>query len=162
MTGTLSDEKVLSIVDEMVGILRAPDPDPLLWHILDGLPLTAHDVAKIIGAVAIAAADMSLQAVGIHTGPARDQGVDQIRLMFQVPPDDVPDWEKAAGALVVEASNFLTANPGQDADAHADALANRAAAIATHGLEFALRTLGAELHCIRALLHGDTRGVIRR
>ena len=162
MTGTLTDEKVLSIIDEMIGILREPDPDPLLWHILDGLALTAHDVAKIIGAAAIAAAEMSLQAVGIHPGSARDQGVEQIRLMYQVPLDDVPDWEKAAGVLVVESANFLTANPGGEANAHADALANRAAAIATHSLEFALRTLGAELHCMRALLEGDTRGVIRR
>ncbi len=95
---------------------------------------------------------MSLQAVGIHPGSARDQGVERITLMYQVPPDDVPDWEKAAGALVAESANFLTANPGEEANAHADALANRAAAIATHSLEFALRTLGAELHCMRALL----------
>lgn len=162
MTSTLSDEKVLSIVDEMVGILRDPDPDPLLWHILDGLALTTHDVAKIIGAAAIAAGDMSLQAVGVHAAAVRDRGdSERVRLMYQVPPDDVPDWEKAAGALVVEASNFMLAS-GPEADAHADALAARAAAIATHGLEFALRTLGAELHCIRALLEGDTRGVIRR
>jgi hypothetical protein len=155
MTGTLTDEKVLSIVDEMVGILRQPDPDPLLWHILDGLALTTHDVAQIIGAVAIAAGNMSLQAAGV------DASAERVRLMYQVPSDDVPDWEKAAGALLTEAANFMLAT-GDEAEAHADALANRAAAIATHGTEFALRTLGAQLAAIRSLLMGDTWGVIRR
>lgn len=163
MTSTLSDEKVLSIVDEMVGILRDPDPDPLLWHVLDGLALTERDVAKILGAAAIAAATLSLRAVGIDVAAART-GSDQerVRLMYQVPADDVPDWEKAAGALVAEASNFMLAASGPECDAHADALANRAAAIATHSHEFALHTLGAQLGAIRSLQMGDTWGVIRK
>lgn len=161
MTRTLTDEQVLSLIDEMVGILRDPDPDLLLFHILDGLALTTHDVAQLIGAAAVAAGNMSLQAVGIDAAAARAAGnQERVRIMFQVPADDVPDWDKAAGALLVEASNFMLAS-GPEADAHADALADRTAAIANHGLEFALRTLGAELGCIRSLLTGDTWGVMR-
>jgi len=162
VTRTLTDEQVLSLIDEMVGILRKPDPDPLLWHILDGLALNTHDVAQLLGAAAVAAGNMSLQAVGIDAAAVRAAGAqERVRIMFQSPADDVPDWDKAAGALLVEASNFMLAS-GPESDAHADALANRTAAIATHGMEFALRTLASELGCIRSLLMGDTWGVIRR
>lgn len=162
MTRTMTDEKILSVVDEMVGILSQPYPDPLLWQIVKRLAPTSHDIAELIIAVAAAAGSMSLQAIGIDPAAASAAGnQERVRLMYQVPADDIPDWEKAAGALITEATNFILTS-GADADAHADALMNRAAAITNHGTEFALRTLGAELGSIRQLVMGDTWGVIRR
>ncbi|MFI2363961.1 hypothetical protein [Promicromonospora sp. NPDC019610] len=158
----MSDGEVLAAVAEMLDLLHDDDPNPALADLLERLPLSTLNLAKLIGTVAVQAAELSLRAAGVDTGVAADrEAVAQVSLGYHNPPDDVPDWEKAAGALLVAACDFVLARRGHDT-AQLDALGARSQDIPRRGLQFALLTLAELLTQIRRLLEGDLRGVVRR
>lgn len=161
MTRTMSDGEILGTVAQMLRTLTEPDPDPYLFRILEDLPLGAPlNMSKLLGAVGVAAATVTLKAAGIHTDEDR-AAVAHVGMGFDAAPDDVPAWAKDAVQLIAAACNFQVAPAGADSP-QADAVTLEAQAIATQGTEYALRAMGDVLGHIRHLTHGDARGVMVR
>uniref|UniRef100_UPI003F4909CF hypothetical protein n=1 Tax=Promicromonospora sp. CA-291202 TaxID=3240016 RepID=UPI003F4909CF len=158
----MTDEDVAAVTDQMIAILRDdPDPDPMLFGVLEPLPLTGLNLTKIMVTLAIADAGMSFRTLGIDLDdPAERADVTVVNLGFHLPADDVPDFEKAAGELLVLAAEFLLMDVEQG-EAQGNALAKRTAEIVETGPEFAFWTLTSTLSHMRALLWGDTSGVVR-
>lgn len=161
MTRTMSDEDIAAVAEQMITILSDPDPDPMLFGVLESLPLTKLNLTKIMLTLAVADAGMSFRALGIDLDdPTARADVTLVNLGFHLPPDDMPDFEKAAGELLVLAAELLLMDV-ERSEAQGKALAKRTAEIVEKSPEFAFWTLSATLSHMRSLLWGDTRGVER-
>lgn len=159
MSREMTDDEVVAVVEALVGTLREPDPDPVLFQILYTVPLSPLNLTKILGAVATAAATATLQAAGVDLDDPADRARRWVRMHTIMPADDTADWEKSAGELVAVACAFVLASDEHNAD-RAQALADASSLVALRGSEYLFRTLAATLAHIRRLVHGDTRGVV--
>lgn len=158
MTRELTNAEVLATTDELLTILRKPDPDPALLDLLYALPPSGANLTKLLAAVAITAGTATLQAAGVDLDDPAERGRFRTRTHTAMPVDDTAGFELAAAELVNLGCAFVLAD---DDDDQADALAAAANDVVTRGAEFTFLTLGAELSHLRRLLNGDTRGVIR-
>lgn len=158
MTRELTDAEVLATTEEMLAILREPDPDPMLFGLLYALPLSGRNLTKLLGAVATTAGTATLQAAGVDLDDPAERARFSVRTRTSMPADDTPGFEMAAGELVNLGCAFVLADDDADQVEALQAAANR---VVARGPEFTFLTLGAALAHIRRLLHGDTRGVIR-
>ncbi|MFI6424760.1 hypothetical protein [Promicromonospora sp. NPDC050880] len=158
MTRELTDAEVLATTEEMLAILREPDPDPMLFGLLYSLPLSGPNLAKVLGAVGTTAGMATLQAAGVDLDDPVERARFSVRTHTTMPADDTAGFELAAGELVNLGCAFVLAD---DDFNEAGALAAATNRIVARGPEFTFLTLGAVLSHIRRILHGDTRGVIR-
>jgi hypothetical protein len=158
MTRELTNDEVLATTEEMLAILREPDPDPMLFGLLQALPLTSANLTKVLASVATAAATATLQAAGVDLDDPAERARFSVRTRTAMPVDDTAGFELAAGELVNLGCDFLLAD--DDAD-QAEALRAATQRVVARGPAFTFLTLGASLAHLRRLLHGDTRGVIR-
>jgi hypothetical protein len=150
----MTNDEVLETVDSLVTVLHSPEPDGDLFHLLYDRPLNAHNVGRILAALAIRDAEMTFQAVGLDR-----THVDRVALTTFAHPDDLPDWNKAAGALLVDACNYVLV----DATGGVEELAKLTAAvdeIVGRGPAFAFRCLGDVLAHIRLLIHGGGQAAV--
>lgn len=159
MTHELTNAEVLAITQRMLAILRAPDPDPMLFGLLYEVPLTAVNLTKLLGAVSTTAATATLEAAGVDLDDAHDRATFSVQTRTTMPADDTAGFELAAGQLTNLACAFVLAD---NDDAEAAALQAAAEHAVARGREFTLLTLGAMLTHLRRILNGDMRGVIRR
>jgi hypothetical protein len=158
MTRALTNAEVLAATDEIVTILRKPDPDPALLDLLYALPLSGANLAKLLAAVAITAGTGTLQAAGVDLDDPAERARFRTRTRTAMPVEDTAGFELAAAELVNLGCAYVLADDDSD---RADALAFAANDVVARGADFTFLTLGAALSHLRRLLHGDTRGVIR-
>lgn len=154
MSHQLSDIEVLDVIGQMLEALKQPDPDPMVFRILESLPLTRENVTSLMGALACSAAGITLEAAGINDGDMA-----RISLIYALPPEDISDHHKTAAELVRMGCDFLLAPDGDEGPAQVLNMAV-VAAVGRSPVHTFL-TLGELLAHIRRLLVGDTRGVIR-
>jgi hypothetical protein len=144
----------MATVGDLLEVLRRPDRDPMLFAILESLPLTADTLVKLLTVLASRAGQMTLDVAGVDprnmTGRARTQ--------YALPADDVSNHTKTASELIRLGCNFLLA---EDAGQAALELEDAVTAAVAWGPEHTFLVLGEVLGHIRRLIHGDTRGVIR-
>lgn len=159
MTREMTNGEVIAVVEVLVGSLREPVPDPVLFQILYSVPLSPTNMAKILGVVATTAATATLRAAGVDLDDPADRARFGVRSHTVMPPDDTPDWEKTAGELVAVACGFVLTDPDPDSD-QAQALADACSLVALQGPDYLFRTLAATLAHLRRLLHGDMRGLV--
>lgn len=158
MTRELTHAEVLATTEEMLTILREPDPNPALFGLLYSLPLTGTNLSKLLGAVACTAATATLQAAGVDLDDPAERARFRVRTRTAMPAADTAGFELAAGELVNLGCAFILTDDDVD---QAEALAAAANRVVARGPDFTFLTLGATLAHLRRLLHGDTRGVIR-
>lgn len=150
----MSNTELLLTLGELLEKLKQPDPDADVSRILESLPMDCATFTRLLGAVAVRAASITLDVSGIDTSrPVR------VELVANMPADDIPEFAKTAAELVRLGCDFLITAP--DDDPAAQALNEAAHAAAHRGPEFAFLVLGELLGRIRRLLRGDTREVIR-
>lgn len=155
MRHAMSNVEVIDAIGRMVAVLNEPDPDPEIWDILMSLPLDSHNVRRIVGAMAVRAAGMTLEAAGLDTGTETGR----VRLLYAIPPDDISDHAKAAAELVRLGCDFLIASP--DDEAEAEKLQDVVWQVVHRGPAHAFLVLGEIMGHIRRIVMGDLRGVIR-
>lgn len=158
MTRNLTTDEVLAIVEEMLTILREPDPDPMLFGLLYKLPLSVPNLIKLLAALATTAGSATLQAAGVDLDDPAERSRFRVRTHTLMPLDDTAGFERAAAELVSLGCTFILID--EDAE-HAASLEDATTRVVERGPEFTFLTLGATLAHLRRLLHGDTRGVIR-
>lgn len=159
MTRELTDAEVLSTVEQMLAILREPDPDPDLFGLLYALPLSAANLAKLLGAVATTAGTATLQAAGVDLDDPVERARFSVRTRTTMPAADTAGFELEAAELINLGCAFVLA----DVDlVQVQALAAATNRVVARDPEFTFLTLAAMLTHLRRLLHDDTRGVIRK
>lgn len=155
MTKKMTNDQVLATVGDLLAVLRQPDRDPLLFAILESLPLTPDTLVKLLTVLASRAGQMTLDVAGVDP---RDM-TGRVRTMYALPADDVSAHTKAGAELIRLGCNLLLVE--DDADEAAGALDDAATATVNRGPEHTFLVLAEILGHIRRLIHGDTRGVIR-
>lgn len=153
-TRTMTEAEVRETVDAMVAVLREPEPNVELFGILYRKPLNANNMCKLLGALAIRDAQMTFQSVGLDRSH-----VDRVELTTFAHPDDLPDWSKASGALLVDACSFVLVDAVTGVDELA-ALMATVHAIVDRGPEFTFRCLTDVAAHMRSLIRRDGRGVV--
>ncbi|MEU4386611.1 hypothetical protein [Promicromonospora sp. NPDC023805] len=152
-THELSNVEILDVIGRVLEKLAQPVADADVFRILDSLPATCSTFARLLGALAVRSAALTLEAADVD----RSSTV-EVELVSFMPPDDVPEFAKTAAELVRLGCGFLLAGP--DDDPAAQALNEASHAAAHRGPEFAFLALTELLGRIRRLMSGDTREVI--
>jgi hypothetical protein len=155
MTDKMTDDQVLATVGDLLEVLRQPDRDPMLFAILESLPLTADTLVKLLTVLASRAGQMTLDVAGVD--PKAMTG--RVRTQYALPDDDVSNHIKTAAELVRLGCNYLLAEG--DEGVAALALDDAVRTAVGRGPKHTFLVLGEILGHIRRLIHGDTRGVIR-
>jgi hypothetical protein len=150
----MSESEVRETIDAMVAALREPEPNPDVFRILYGKPLNAANMQKLLGSLAIRDAQMTFQSVGLER-----THVDRVALQTFRHPDDLPDWNKASGQLLVDACTYVLVDAQTGVEELA-ALLVSVNGIVARGPEFTFRCLTDVLAHIRSLINGTGQGVV--
>lgn len=149
----MSNAEILLTLGELLEKLQQPDPQAEVTRILESLPCDCSTFTRLIGALAVRAATITLEVAGVDRS-----GTVEVELVANMPPDDIPGFAKAAGELVRLGCDFLLA--AGDDDPASQALNEACHAAAHRSPEFAFLVLNELLGRIYRLLRGDTREVI--
>ena len=150
----MSEPEVRETIEAMVDALREPEPNPDVFRILYGKPLNAANMQRLLGTLAIKDAQMTFASVGLDR-----RHVDRVALKTFVHPDDLPDWNKASGQLLVDACSYVLVDARTGVDELA-ALLVTVNGIVARGPEFTFRCLTDVLAHIRGLINGTGHGVV--